>query len=94
MKTILPTFVGISLLALFGVGLAHQADAASKNQRGYTKHCYGTPEQCMRGYGYRAVRPTPRQAARSYLPPSRGGSEYDFPRFGSERWWQLQEDRD
>jgi hypothetical protein len=94
MKTILPTFVGILLLAFFTVGLADQADAVSKNQRGYTKYCYGTPEQCMRRYGYRAIRPTPGQAPRAYLPPQRGGSEYDFPRFGSQRWWRLQEDQD
>jgi hypothetical protein len=92
MRTILPTFVGIPLLAIFGMGLSDQADAASKKQRGYTTYCHGTPEQCMRGY--RTVRPTPRQAPRGYLPAQRRGSEYDFPRFGSERWWQLQEDRD
>ena len=91
MKTNLPTFIGIPLLALFGIGLADQADAASKKQRGYTT-CYGTPDQCMRGY--RAARPTPRQAPRGYLPTQRGGSEYDFPSFGSKRWWQLQEDMD
>jgi hypothetical protein len=88
MKTILPTFVGATLLASFGITLAVQADAASARQRGFTAHCYGTPEQCMRGY--RAVRPIPR----GYLPAQRGGSEFDFPRFGSKRWWLLQEDRD
>jgi hypothetical protein len=87
MKTILPTFIGITLLASFGAGLTVQADAASARQRGFTTHCYGTPEQCMRGY--RAVRPTPR----GYL-PQRGGSEYDFPRFGTQRWWQLKQDPD
>jgi hypothetical protein len=92
MKTILPAFIGIPLLAIFGMGLPDQADAASKKQRGYTT-CYGTPEQCMRGY--RAARPTARQAApRGYRPAQRSGSEYDFPRFGSKRWWQLQEDMD
>ena len=92
MKTILPTFVGIPLLAFFGIGLTDQADAASTKQRGYKTYCYGTPDQCMRGH--RAARPTPRQAPRGYLPAQRGGREYDFPRFGSKRWWQLQEDRD
>ena len=92
MKTILPTFVGILLLAFFGTGLTDQADAASKKQRGYTTHCYGTPDQCMRGY--RAARPTSRQAPRGYVPAQRGGREYDFPRFGSKRWWELQEDQD
>jgi len=87
MKTILPTFVGVMLLASFGIGLAVQADAASTRQRGYTTHCYGTPEQCMRGY--RAVRPTPR----GYLPAQRRGSEFDFPRFGTKRWWLLQEEQ-
>jgi hypothetical protein len=89
MKTILPTVVGISLLAFFGLQLTDQADAASRSQRGYTAHCYGTPDQCMRGY-----RPTLR-TPRGYLPTQqRGGREYDFPRFGSQRWWQQQEDRD
>ena len=92
MKTMLPTLVGIPLLAFLGMGLADQADAAPKKQSGYTKHCYGTPEQCMRGY--RATRPTPRQAPRGYLPAQPSGREYDFPRFGSERWWELQEDED
>lgn len=92
MKTILPTFVGIPLLAIFGIGLTDQAGAASTKQRGYTTNCYGTPDQCMRAY--RAARPTPRQAPRGYLPAQRGGREYDFPRFGSKRWWQLQEDQD
>lgn len=92
MRTILPTFVGIPLVALFGIGLAEQAEAANTKQSGYTTYCYGTPEQCMRGY--RAARPTQRLAPRGYLPAQRGGREYDFPRFGSERWWQLQEDRD
>jgi hypothetical protein len=92
MKTILPTFVGIPLLAFFAIGLTDQAGAASKKQRGYTTHCYGTPAQCMRGY--RAVRPTPRQAPRGYQPAQRYGREYDFPRFGSKRWWELQEDQD
>jgi hypothetical protein len=91
MKMILPTFIGIPLLAFLGIGFADQADAASKTQRGYTT-CYGTPGQCMRGY--RAARPTARQAPRGYLPAQRSGSEYDFPRFGSKRWWQLQEDMD
>jgi hypothetical protein len=94
MKTILPTFVGILLLAFFGIGPTDQADAASTKQRGYTTYCHGTPDQCMRRYGYRAARPTTRQAPGAYLPARRSGGEYDFPRFGSERWWQLQEDRD
>jgi hypothetical protein len=88
MKAILPTFVGIPLLAFFGFGFTDEADAASKKQRGYTAYCLGTPDQCMRGY--RATR----QAPRGYLPAQRGARGYDFPRFGSERWWQLQEDRD
>jgi hypothetical protein len=93
MKSILPAFIGIPLLAFFGMGFTDQAGAASTKQRGYTTHCYGTPEQCMRGY--RAARPTPRQAPRGYLPAQqRSGREYDFPRFGSKRWWQLQEDMD
>jgi hypothetical protein len=91
MKTILPTFIGLPLLAVLGIGLADLADAASRKQRGYTT-CYGTPAQCMRGY--RAARPTPRQAPRGYRPAQRSGSEYDFPSFGSKRWWQLQEDMD
>jgi hypothetical protein len=77
-------------LAVLGLALADQADTASPKQRGFTQHCYGTPEQCMRGY--RAARPTPRQAPRGYLPAQRDGSEYDFPRFGTKRWWELQED--
>ena len=92
MKTIIPAFVGIPLLAVLGIGLADQAGAASTKQRGYTTSCYGTPEQCMRGY--RAARPAPRQAPRGYLPAQRGGREYDFPRFGTKRWWELQEDQD
>jgi hypothetical protein len=71
-------------------GLANEASAASPKQRGYTT-CYGTPDQCMRGY--RAARPTPRQAPRGYRPAQRGGREYDFPRFGSKRWWQQEGDR-
>jgi hypothetical protein len=94
MKTILAVFTGITLFISFGMALADQAGAANTKQRGYTKHCYGTPEQCMRGY--RAARPTPGQAPRGYLPAQqqRGGSEYDFPRFGTKRWWQQQEDVD
>ena len=87
MRAIPPTFVGLTLLAFFGFGFTDKADAASKKQRGYTAYCPGTPDQCMRGY--RATR----QAPRGYLPARRGGRSYDFPRFGSERWWQLQEDR-
>ena len=87
MKAILPTFVGLPLLAFFGFGFTDEADAASKKQRGYTAYCLGTPDQCMRGY--RATR----QAPRGYLPAQRRARGYDFPRFGSQRWWQLQEDR-
>ena len=90
MKTMLPTFVGVPLVALFGTGIVEPADAASAKQRGYTSSCYGTPDQCMRGY--RATGQSARQAPRGYLPAQRGGREYDFPRFGSKRWWQLQED--
>jgi hypothetical protein len=85
MKTILSTLVGISLLALFG--LTDQTDAASTRQRGYTTYCHGTPDQCMRGY--RAKR-----QARGYLPARQRTRSYDFPRFGTQRWWQLQEDQD
>jgi len=90
MNKILPTFVGISLLAFFGIATAEQADAASTKQRGYTTYRYGTQDQRIRGY--RAARPTPRQAPRGYRPARRGGPEYDFPRFGTKRWWQQQED--
>ena len=87
MKAIVATVVGLPLLAGLGMDFSDPAEAANGRQRGYTSHCYGTPEQCMRGY--RPTRPTPR----GYLPMRRGGGEYDRPRFGSERWWQLQEDR-
>ncbi len=93
MKTILPTFVGIPLLAIFGIGFADDADAAAKQQRGFTTTCYGTPERCMRDY--LAARPALRMAPRGYLPAqSRSGREYDFPRFGTDRWWPLNEDMD
>jgi hypothetical protein len=85
MKTIFATFLGMSLLA----GLADQAAAASTKQRGYKAKspCYG-------GACAPAPSAAPRRPSRGYLPRRRGGSEYDFPRFGSKRWWQLQEDRD
>jgi hypothetical protein len=31
--------------------------------------------------------------AARHRPARKYGREYDFPRFGSERWWELQEDR-
>jgi hypothetical protein len=93
MRTILPSLVVIPLLAFIGIGLADRAEAASPNKSGYTKYCYGTPAQCMRGY--RATRPAPRPTQRGYLPTTpRAGTEYDFPRFGTQRWWEMQEDQD
>jgi hypothetical protein len=88
---VVSTFLAMSLQT----GLA--TDANAQSQRGYGAHCYGTPEQCMRGY--RAARPAPRQQAQprgyGYVPPQRSqGREYDYPSFGSQRWWQQQEDRD
>ncbi|HEX5998344.1 MAG TPA: hypothetical protein VFZ16_02930 [Hyphomicrobiaceae bacterium] len=91
MKTMISAFPAASFLAAFWIGLADPADAANGKTRGYTSECFGTPEQCMRDY--RAARP-PRQAPRGYLPAQRDDSEYDFPRFGSEQWWEQEEDMD
>jgi hypothetical protein len=95
MKPILPALVGVPLLILLGlspfVGLADQAAAASK-ERGYKSKssCHGKACPSAR----RATRPSRRDAPRGYLPSRKGGSEYDFPSFGSQRWWQQQEDED
>jgi hypothetical protein len=93
MRTISTAILSTFLATLLQPSLANEGSAASSKQRGYTTYCYGTPEQCMRGY--RAARPKASpQAPRGYMPTQRGGREYDFPRFGSQRWWQQQEDRD
>jgi hypothetical protein len=91
MKTILPTFVGIPLLAFFGIGLTDQADAASTKQRGDRAKSSSYSGACARAS--RAARRAHRRAPRGYLPVRRGGPEYDFPRFGTKRWWHSQQDR-
>jgi hypothetical protein len=80
MKMMLATLFAMSLL----VGLVGEAGAASERQRGYKAY----------GPAARTARPAPLQSPRGYRPARKSGREYDFPRFGSKRWWQLQEDMD
>lgn len=80
MKTMLVTLFATSLLA----GLAGEAGAASERQRGYKAYAPAA----------RTARPAPLQSPRGYRAAPKSGREYDYPRFGSKRWWQLQEDMD